>query len=111
MTRKSPENSIKWIDYQASRQARYARLMKCYGPHPHWFAQRNISQKRSMRRMLLKGKAPIGRHFSSSRSYHVWKQKRRRAIEVRHRLSIRDLPYREQTRRIARLLRSLRVLW
>lgn len=110
MRRAPPEFSASWEEYQTTRQAGYARAMKRYGPHPHWFAQRHISQVRAMRRMLLKGCTPHYRKFGTRRTLAVWKEKRRKAIEARHRTYIRNLPYREQTRRIARLLRNLSVL-
>ncbi|NKJ41342.1 hypothetical protein [Novosphingobium sp. SG720] len=105
------EQDPQWKEYRASRQAIYARLMKRYGPHPHWFAQRHISQIRAMRRVLLNGGQPTYRAFSSHRVLQVWKDKRRMAIEVRQRALSRNLPHHEQTRRIARLTKQLSVLW
>jgi hypothetical protein len=85
--------------------------MKRYSAHAHWFAQRHISQLRAMRRLLLNGGQPTYRAFSSHRVLQVWKDKRRMAMEAKQRALIRNLPRREQSRRIARLTQQLSVLW
>jgi hypothetical protein len=85
--------------------------MKRYGPHPHWFAQRHISQIRAMRRVVLKGGLPNYRKFSSKFILQVWKEKRQQAMTAKYRRLIKSLPYREQTRRMARHLTKLRVFW
>jgi len=107
----SREQDPKWKEYRASQQANYARFMKRYSPHAHWFAQRHISQLRAMRRVLLKGGHATHRAFSSNRVLQVWKDKRRTAIESKQRALIRSLPLHEQIRREVRLTQRMRVLW